>query len=244
MKKIKIICFLLFTGTASFAQDEETGDGRNIIKLNLLALPFKNISVQYERAVGRKFTAAATARFMPKSKLPFRSTISNYADDAALDRQLANTEVGNMAIMPEVRWYVGKKGAFRGFYLGAFANIGKFDADLNYEYDDAGTTKTIPLSGSVNTITGGLMLGAQWKLSKAIYLDWWIAGPNYGSSNGDLSGKQSLSPSEQQSLRDELDDLDIPLTDFTYKVDGNGATIDFKGPWAGVRSGICIGIRF
>lgn len=244
MKTIKIVLFLLITSTSSFAQEEAAGAGRNIIKLNLLALPFKNISVQYERAIGRKFTAAATARFMPKGKLPFRSTISNYADDAELDRQLANTEVGNMAIMPEVRWYVGKKGAFRGFYLGAFANIGKFDADLNYEYDDAGTTKTIPLSGSVNTITGGLMLGAQWKLSKAIYLDWWILGPNYGSSNGDLSGKQSLSPSEQQSLRDELADLDIPLTDFTYKVDGNGAVIDFKGPWAGVRSGICIGIRF
>ena len=244
MKNLIIAFFLTGSSITALAQDEDVTDTKNIIKLNLLALPFKNISVQYERAISPKFTAAITARVMPKSTLPFRSTISDYADDAELDRQLANTKVGNMAIMPEIRWYVGKKGAFRGFYLGAFANIGKFDADLLYEYDDVLTTKTIPLSGSVNTITGGLMLGAQWKLSKSFYLDWWILGPNYGSSRGDLSGKQKLTASEQESLRNELADLDIPLTDFTYQVDGNGATIDFKGPWAGVRSGLCIGFRF
>lgn len=244
MKTIKATLLFLWMGTAAMAQDESQPGGKNILKLNLPALAFKNISVQYERAIAEKFTLAATARFMPKGKLPFKSTISKYADDAELDRQLANTEVGNMAIMPEIRWYVGKNGAFRGFYLGAFANIGRFDADLRYEYDDGGATKYIPLSGNVNTITGGLMLGAQWKLSKAIYLDWWILGPNYGASNGDLTGRQNLSPSEQQSLRNELADLDIPLTKFTYEVDGNGATIDFKGPWAGIRSGLCIGFRF
>lgn len=244
MKTIPFALLFVLTATVATAQDDESSAGKNIIKINVPALVFKNISVQYERQIGRRFTAAATARFMPKSKLPFRSTISDLADDAALDRQLANTEVSNMAIMPELRWYVGKHGAFRGFYLGAFANIGKFDADLRYEYDDAGTTKFIPLAGGVNTITGGLMLGAQWKLNKMLYLDWWILGPNYGTSKGDLTGRQNLTASEQQSLRNELADLDIPLTDFTYRVDGNGATIDFKGPWAGVRAGICIGINF
>ncbi|HMK04917.1 MAG TPA: hypothetical protein VK489_12025, partial [Ferruginibacter sp.] len=86
--------------------------------------------------------------------------------------------------------------------------------------------------------------GAQFKLSKAVYLDWWILGPNYGSSKGNLTGKKTMDAADQQDLRDELRDLDIPLTEYTYKVDGNGARIDFKGPWAGIRSGICIGIRF
>ena len=67
------------------------------------------------------------------------------------------------------------------------------------------------------------MLGAQWQLSKALYLDWWILGPNYGNSNGDIAGTKTLSPTEQQSLRDELSMLDIPLTKYTYTVDGNGA---------------------
>lgn len=88
------------------------------------------------------------------------------------------------------------------------------------------------------------MIGAQFKLGGRVYLDWWILGPNYGSSNGSLSGKKSMSPSEQQSLRDELNDLDIPLTKFTYTVDANGANADNKGPWAGIRAGINIAFRF
>jgi hypothetical protein len=181
---------------------------------------------------------------MAEGKVPLKSTFVKLADDPDTERQLNNLNVGNMAVMPEVRFYLGKKGVFRGFYLGPFASIARYSADLLYEYDDAGSIKTIPLSGDVNSFTGGLMIGAQWKLSKRVYLDWWILGANYGTSKGDISGQQKLSASEQQSLRDELDELDVPLTKFTYVVNESGATVNFKGPWAGVRSGICIGINF
>lgn len=246
MTKLKFLAVGILMTTISYAQEKGTplADGKNIIKLNLPALALKNISVQYERAVARKITIAGTFRYMPDGDIPLKSTFNKIADDPEVERQLNNTQVGNMAFMPEVRFYLGKKGAFRGFYLGPFASIAKYNADISFEYDDAGTTKTIPLSGDVNTFTGGLMIGAQWKLSKSIYLDWWILGPNYGTSKGEVTGKKTLTPTEQQSLRDELADLDIPLTKFTYNVDGNGATINFKGPWAGVRSGVCIGFRF
>ena len=244
MKKMIAVLFFSTTFVSAFAQDDEALEKKNIIKLNLPALAFKNISVQYERAVGQRISVGGTVRFMPKGKLPFQSTIKNIGDDPELDRQLDNAEVGNYAIIPEMRFYVGKRGVLRGFYVGPFLSFARYDASLLYEYDDVLVTKTFPLSGNVSTITGGLMLGAQWKLSDAISLDWWILGPNYGRSKGDLTGKQALNPSEQQSLRDELDDLDIPLTKFTYEVDANGASINFKGPWAGVRAGICVGINF
>ncbi len=223
---------------------DETAETKNIIKVNLPALVFKNITVQYERQVARKITVAGTFRMMPKGSIPFKKTIIKLADDVETERQLNNLKIGNMAFMPEVRFYLGKKGAFRGFYLAPFASIAKYDANLLLEYDDNGETKTIPMAGSVNAFTGGLMLGAQWKLSKVLYLDWWILGPNYGRSNGDITGQGKLTASEQQSIRDELDDLDIPLTDFTYSVNDNGAAVKFKGPWAGMRSGICLGFRF
>ena len=243
MKTIRIALLLVLTAATAAAQENEQVDGKNMIKLNVPALALKNISVQYERAISHRFTAGATVRFMPKGKLPFKSLISKIADDNDVERQLANTEVGNRAIMPEIRWYVGKKGAFRGFYLGAYAHIARSEADLDYEYDDGGITKFIPLSGNINSITGGLQLGAQWKLSKAIYLDWWILGVHGGKSKGDLEGKQSLTASEQQAIRDELDELDRP-NDIRYNVDANGATVYYDGPWAGVRAGLCIGIRF
>ena len=251
MKKIFLLVFATICATSLWAQEESGKESKeisimkkNIIKINLPALAFKNITVQYERALSRKTTVAGTFRFMPKGSIPFKSNIIKSADDPELERQLNNVEIGNMAFMPEIRFYLGKKGAFHGFYVAPFASIARYSANLLFEYDDNGITKNIPLSGNVNSFTGGLMLGAQWKLSKALYLDWWILGPNYGNSKGDIAGKKTLTPSEQQALRDELSTLDIPLTKFTYTVDGNGATVNFKGPWAGVRSGLCIGINF
>lgn len=251
MKKILLFVFATMFATSLWAQQESDKEDKeisimkkNIIKINLPALAFKNITVQYERALSRKTTVAGTFRFMPKGSIPFKSNIIKLADDPELERQLNNVEIGNMAFMPEIRFYLGKKGAFHGFYLAPFASIARYSTNLLFEYDDNGVTKNIPLNGNVNSFTGGLMLGAQWQLSKALYLDWWILGPNYGNSKGDIAGTKTLSPAEQQSLRDELSMLDIPLTKYTYTVDGNGATVNFKGPWAGVRSGICIGINF
>jgi hypothetical protein len=88
------------------------------------------------------------------------------------------------------------------------------------------------------------MFGAQWKIGKSVYLDWWIFGPDYGSSKGSISGTQSLSPSGQSSLKSNMENLNVPLVKTTNVVDANGATLDFTGPWAGIRSGLCIGFRF
>ncbi len=249
MRKLCLLIFLIVSATTLWAQKEKETESpepskKNVVKINLLAIALKNISIQYERAVARKVTIAGTFRFMPKGTIPMKSSFIDLADDPETERQINNLRVGDFAFMPEVRYYLSKKGAFRGFYLGLYANIANYNADLVYEYDDAGKTKTIPMNGHITGITGGLMIGAQFKLSKSIYLDWWALGPGYGSSNGKISGQQSMTSSEQQSLRDDLADLDIPLTKYTYEVNGNGATINFKGPWAGIRSGICIGFRF
>lgn len=248
MKKLSLLLAATICFTTLLAQNEKDKDEpapqKNMAKINLLALGLKNISLQYERAVAKKVTIAGTFRFMPKGTIPFKTSFKDLADDPETEKQLDDLRVGNIAFMPEVRYYFSKKGAFRGFYLGLYANLARYNAEIPFQYDDAGITKTIPMSGNLTAITGGLMIGAQFKLGGRVYLDWWALGPGYGTSSGKLTGKKTMDASEQQDLRDELADTDIPLTKFTYMVDGNGATMDFKGPWAGIRSGICIGIRF
>ncbi|MDP4283427.1 MAG: DUF3575 domain-containing protein [Bacteroidota bacterium] len=251
----KIILFLVATTvTASmlYAQDTtemnhemaKTKKRQNLIKLNLLALPLKSITVQYERQIGKKTTVGLTLRDMPSTGLPFKNSIRNAITDSTTLNQIDNFKMSNFALMPEIRFYLGRKGAYHGFYIAPFFSYAHYTADLPFSYDDNGTNKTIPLSGSINTITGGLMFGAQWKLAKSLYLDLWLFGPHYGSSKGSISGKQSLSTSEQSSLKSSLDDLNIPLVNTTNTVDANGATLNFSGPWAGIRSGLCIGFRF
>ncbi len=244
MRKIISPILLIICCNGVMAQKKNEAEQKNIVKLNLLALGVKNISVQYERAVAKRISVAGLVRLMPKSSIPLKSSIENAINDADTKAQVENIRVGNFAFTPEARYYIGRKGALHGFYIGAFATIANYTAELPYQYTDAGTKKTIPMSGNVKTFTGGILFGSQWKLGKRVSLDWWIFGPNYGSSNGKLTGQTALTPSEQNSLKQEFDKLDIPLTKTSYDVNANGATLFIKGPWAGIRSGLCIGFAF
>jgi Protein of unknown function (DUF3575) len=253
MKKILFLAtFLLLTASLLHAQNEETPvtkevsvtAKKNIIKLNVLAFALKNISVEYERQISRKTTLAFTARVMPETGLPFLTTFQNAINDPITKLQVPNFRTSNYALMPQVRFYLGHKGAFHGFYIAPFVSYARYSGNLPYVYADSNEAKTIFLSGDLHAITGGIMFGAQWKIARSLYLDWWIAGPHYGFSKGQVNGRQPLSPNEQSNLKAELDAIDVPILKTTNSVDANGATVDFKGPWVGVRAGLCVGFRF
>ncbi|MEJ7695040.1 DUF3575 domain-containing protein, partial [Daejeonella sp.] len=211
--------------------------GKNLVKINLLSLPVRNISLGYEHQIGRRVTAALGFRVMPKGGLPLRSTISDLIDDPETDRQLDKLEIGNVAFTPEVRFYLGKE-VMRGFYLAPFVRISSYNVDVPIEFDVNGTTQVMPLSGKLNTFTGGLQIGSQWRLGGKMYLDWWILGPQYGSANGAIDGKKALNAQEQQELREELQDIEVPFAETTTTVNASGARLDIKGPWAGLRAGL------
>ena len=251
MKKLKcsfvfLLCCMLCTQT--FSQDKDTSVDRernSILKINLSALVFKNISVQYERKIARRISVAVNGHYIPFGKLPFLSQIEKAIDDPSVP--VDKLKLGGIGFTPEVRFYVGKKGALRGFYLAPFANYTNYKTDLPINY--LNDTKTGIFNGNISTITGGLLFGAQWKLGKSLYLDWWIIGPNYGSGKGDLNFNSSLSLIEQADLRDQIEELreDAPFDKIidSYTVNGNGAFMKLKGPWAGLRGlGFNLGIRF
>lgn len=251
MRKLLLILALSLSAAIIYAQDKDTDkmssastpSEKNLLKVNLLSLPLNNYSFEYERVIGRKITFGLGYRFMPKGGIPLKSTITDLIDDPETSRQLDQFKTGNSAITPEIRFYMGKQ-AMRGFYLAPFARFSNYTAEGPLEFDVNGTTETIPLTGKLNTVTGGLLIGAQWKLGGRVYLDWWMLGPQYGSSKGHLVGTKSLSNQEQAELKDELENLEIPFADTKTTVDANGARMEISGPWAGVRSGLCLGIRF
>ena len=254
---IPALLALTLTASAQSSRRQDDGDlteRRNLLKINVPAIALNNYSFQYERAIGKKISAGLGFRFMPKTGLPLKGTLETVIDDEETWDKLKALKTSNTAITPEVRFYFGKS-VFRGFYLAPFAKFATYKADLpefdyTVEYTDPShgisisRTEEIPLSGDLKTITGGLLIGAQWKLSKLLYLDWWILGPQYGSSKGHLKGTKQLDQYEQQAVRQELEDLDIPIVDSEVHVDGNGARMDLKGPWTGLRAGLALGVRF
>ena len=247
---LALSCCTQLVNAQSLSADTVQKGGLHIVKMNVAALVTKTFSFQAERAVGKKISVALAISGMPESKLPFTSTFEDLADanDEDTRKAIRDFRISSISVTPEVRFYLGKKGVFHGFYVAPFGRYAKYSVESPIQVTVAqlNQTERIVFNGDVKTFTGGVMIGAQWQLSKLVYLDWWILGPNFGSSSGSLTGVRPLNTLEQAELRNQLDDLldDVPLVNPTYVVNDNGANIKVKGQWAGLRAGLAVGFRF
>lgn len=221
----------------------------NFIKTNVTSILLKNYSIQYERVLKKKMSVALSFRVMPESGLPFKSTIrSLIGDDDDTKDMLEKFRMSNFAITPEVKFYLSKKGYGNGFYISLFYRYARYASNqlpVDFTYDDD-TEGTLSLSGKLTTNTGGFLLGVQQMLGKTVCLDIWILGPHAGGGNGKFTGTsdRTLTQSEQDDLRESLEDIDLPLTNASATTNANGGTLKLSGPWAGVRAGLSLGIRF
>jgi len=230
--------------------NEEYKPKRNLIKLNLTGIPLRNYSVQYERVLSKRLSIAFSYRNMPEGNLPMKDFIIDNIDNPdqeAIDI-INNFTISNYAITPEIRLYLGKKGYGRGFYIAPFYRSASYSgANMIFHYqDDNDVDQSVTLSGDIKSQTFGLMFGAQWSLSRFLVLDWWIIGPHAGNGKGDLIGtsSQTMTADQQEELRQNLEDFEIPMVKKTVSVNSNGATMSVDGAWAGVRAGISLGIKF
>ena len=239
--KLGAIFYLCFISFSLKAQDEKgiTSEKNNILKINLPALAFKNISVQYERVIGKRSSIAVNVRMIPFSDLSFQSKLKSIFDYDQL-------KLGSFGITPEFRYYVGKKRVLRGFYLGPFISYTTYKVNLPIRYNN--NSKMAIFDGNLKTFTGGLQFGSQFKIGKNMFLDWWILGPNYGSASGTLNFAGTLTPSEQSDLETELEmqKRDAPFNAIkSYTVTSSGGNIVVKGPWGGLRGlGFSLGFGF
>ena len=239
-----ILCLSICAQTRDTLFSKQTD---NVVKINLSALVVKNVSMQFEHKIARRISFAANVHYMPFGKLPFMTAVEKAIDNP--DVAVKKLKLGRIGLTPEVRFYLGRRGALRGFYLAPFANYTKYKSDLPVNYSDGVNDKTGIFSGKIGTITGGLLLGAQWKLSRMFYFDWWIIGPNYGTAKGDLFLTSPLTSVEQHELSGKIEELiaDAPFDQIvkSYSINENGAVINAKGPWAGIRGlGFNVGVRF
>jgi hypothetical protein len=220
----------------------------NVFKVNITSLPIRNYGFQYERILKQKISIAVGIRFMPTGNLPFKETLKRSANgDVEIEKAIENAQIGNFSITPEFRFYPGKKGYGQGFYLAPYYRYAKFNADaIPIDYNAGTGSKTINLNGNLTTNAGGLMLGAQWFLGKSITLDLWILGAHYGTGNGTFIGVPSspFTTLEQNDIRQTIEDIELPVGTLKAEVTSNSAKAIFDGPWAGLRGGINIGIRF
>ena len=222
----------------------------NLFKINLAPLLLKSYSFQYERILNRKFSVAVQYRVMPETGIPFKSSILKLIDnqDPESKKTIEDFKMSNYAITPEVRIYLSRKGFGRGFYIAPFYRHATFTAN-NFDifFSDANNAEqSIKMSGKINANTFGLAMGVQSAIGKHVVLDMGLFGPHYGSGKGEFKGtsSHSLSASEQNDLRNQLEGINIPLTNNTVQVNANSASLKLDGPWGGMRFTFGVGVRF
>lgn len=254
-------CIPLAGNTQTVSSDEP--EGKNMVKFNVLPLLGGKFAFEYERMLTDRISAGATLSLRPKKGIPFNSTVKDLVDDPDLNDLIADFKSSNFSITPEARFYLSKRGLFRGLYAAPYVKYASYKASLPYEFDvtvdesNTGTeiynrTETIPLEGDIRSFTAGVSLGVNFRLAKQIHLDWRIFGPGYGSGKGKVSGKMTLNADEQDALRESLEDLKVDMADLPlggikmeYDIRDNGADVHIKrSPWAGIRTGLSIGYRF
>lgn len=156
----------------------------------------------------------------------------------------------NTAYTLEFRMYGGKHSGARGFYLSLYGRYANFK--INYPYDYHSETNdryTIPINAKLRGIGGGFGFGAQWLIAKRVTLDWTILGVHYGSLSGSAVGNinlSSLSEKDKGDLRDEINSL-VEVSGKQYisaTVTNEGLRANAKGPFAGIKAGLSIGVAF
>jgi len=222
----------------------------NIVKINLFALPLKTITLQYERVINKFLSVGITGRYMPSMSMPYKNFIYNQygGDDPEVKEVLDNMRISNFAVSPEVRFYLGKKGYGRGFYLAPAYRHARFSID-NLEYTftgDQDIENSITMSGNMIANYGGFTVGAQWALGKHLILDWWIFAPFIGTERTNFSGNtnDALSQEDQYSLKQSLENIDLPYTTVTADVHEYGASVQLHGMMVGLSTGLAFGVRF
>ena len=240
----------LTNATSDTSRVETPKAKMNIIKLNLLSPFFKNINVRYERVIIKYLSLSLSASFMPNATLPYAGLIYNISGstDQALEDALKGMKMTSFSVSPEVRFYPGKKGFGKGFYIALSYRYSHYQInDLNYIYANyPQPDSAVSFTGNLNAHYGGLLLGAQWFLGKHFTLDWWFFGPLVGFESSRIVGVSSviLSEEDQNDLRDALEGMDMPNTKKTIYVDQYGATVDLRGLMYGMNFGIALGFRF
>lgn len=223
---------------------------KNMVKINLLALTLKTVTLQYERVINKFLSVAISGRYMPSMSMPYKNFIYTRlgSDDPEVKETIDNMLISNFAITPEVRFYLGKKGYGKGFYLAPSYRYAYFTLDnLVYTYvDDEDLEGNINLSGNMTANYGGVTIGVQWPLGKHLSLDWWIFSPFIGYEKTKLSGltSEALSEDTQDILRQDLEDIEIPYTTATVDVHEYGVSVQLRGYMVGISTGLAFGVRF
>ncbi|MBC7696296.1 MAG: DUF3575 domain-containing protein [Burkholderiales bacterium] len=248
---------LLVKKKSLFMKDDAPASSpKHVIKLNLTQLALTNISMQYEFAFHKNFSAALGASYLIKREIP-----SQFFAPSTNGEGYQLPKFGGYSITPEIRFYPGKKvkhKAPHGFYLAPYFRYSKYSFTTLYVDRDSvsGKQNIYNVKAAYSGFTAGLMIGSQWIIGKHFSIDWWILGGGYGKAkfminSESADGSLNMSPQEQENLKNDIRTNIGELGSFgsgevTVETTSNSATATVKGlPMTSIRGfGLVLGFAF
>lgn len=221
-----------------------TSDRRNIVKLNIPNLAYKNITLNYERILSNRTSASIHAGYIIPSAPPAFVTDALDITTMATDTTMTNNEFSGFTATGEYRIYGKKKGAARGLYYAPYLRY----ANYKYLFDETIEGNFSNVDARVTTFGLGAQLGYQWVIKDRFVIDWGILGAavqRYNLSSTFTSTDDTVNFQEiREELEAELEANSIlgGTIDFTNGDDFLKAKLPFL--FGGLRSYISVGMQF
>ncbi len=229
-KNILLSVFLGLGMTCLMAQS-------NVIKVNPLGLAANSVTLGYERVIGEKQAFAVHVNML--------LGVPGWADrllEEELSAQNAEgtADLSGIAITPQYRFYTGKKGAPRGFYIAPYLRYTDRTLEATSFYEGDASDLNFNLSG----IGGGVQLGVQWLIGGRVALDWYFLGlgANYSTFNGVYTADNM--DEIELDIREDVNDLPIIGDQVEISRQGNELTVTIKTMLPAFRSGLSLGLFF
>ncbi len=194
-----ILCMLIILGaaiTTSFAQNGDSTQRRNIIKIDLTSYWFYRNAIvfSYERITknqpNQTWSITAGYQQFPSSE--------SYADTIRAKRAF---KASGIKIGAEYRFYLRKENrhlAPRGVFIGPYVSYHNYINGRSFEIDKSGTTEFIDLTTKINILNIGVQLGYQFVFNNRWALDLSLIGPSVSkySFKAKIDGDYTFDPED------------------------------------------------
>lgn len=192
---------------------------KNVFSLQLHNLVGGHIAPSYERALGERASLRLAVGITPTRQIPgsniLRSLLIQNPDDSNFGM---NGTYVRVSVTPELRGYLGKKGAPNGFYGSLFGRYGYHNIVAPYSIPLRQSTIDTEASLRIQVFGMGLGIGYQWLINQVISLDFYAGGGlsytgfrlQVFDENLTQEGYEALFEALAEELKVNLDPEDLP----------------------------------
>ncbi len=236
-----LLIFPVLAVNPLLSQESQDTIYRNIVKINMAAAVFRNVSLFYERQFNDRWSAQLGAGYWIGGQIPAFMGLGDFVIESK------SQGIRGFSITPEARYHFGNCdcGDQTGLYLGLYGRLTKYYGDVTFNYWNESSSSYIDVGGAgdIREFGAGLQLGYQFTIKKRILVDFLFMGPRLSfyrlNLEVDSDFASRIIPQIEEEINERLDWWGIdPIS---IPVDAS-TVVDFR--FNSLRYAIAIGYMF